>query len=68
MIVVRQVLFNPSKSLVTAMAPLFLDDDNNSCSEAGQAGSDIKCWRELLIRVGGSRHGMEQKEKNNPIG
>jgi hypothetical protein len=54
MIVVHQVLFNPSKPLVTAMAPLFFHDDNNSCLEAGQAGSDIKCWRELLILVGGS--------------
>jgi hypothetical protein len=53
MIVVRQVLFNPSEPLVTSMAPLFFHDDNNSCLEAGQAGSDIKCWRELLIRVGG---------------
>jgi hypothetical protein len=35
------------------VAPLFFHDDNNSCLEAGQAGSDIKCWWELLIRVGG---------------
>jgi hypothetical protein len=47
------VLFNLGKPLVTAMAPLFFHDDNNSCLEAGQAGSDIKCWWELLIRVGG---------------
>jgi hypothetical protein len=40
MIVVCQVLFNPSKPLVTAMAPPFFHDDNNSCLEAGQAGSD----------------------------
>jgi hypothetical protein len=46
-------LFNPSEPLVTALAPLFFHDDNNSCLEAGQAGSDIKCWQELLIRVGG---------------
>jgi hypothetical protein len=32
---------------------LFFHDDNNSCLEAGQAGSDIKCWQELLICVGG---------------
>jgi hypothetical protein len=42
MIVVRKVLFNPSKPLVTAMAPLFFHDNNNSFLEAGQAGSDIK--------------------------
>jgi hypothetical protein len=53
MIVVHQVLLNLSEPLVTAMAPLFSHDDNNSCLEAGQAGSDIKCWWELLICVGG---------------
>jgi hypothetical protein len=41
--VVHQVLLNLSEPLVTAMAPLFSHDDNNSCLEAGQAGSDIKC-------------------------
>jgi hypothetical protein len=37
MIVELQVLINPSKPLVTAMAPLFFHDDNNFCLEAGQA-------------------------------
>jgi hypothetical protein len=53
MIVVHKVLFNPSEPLVTAMAPLFFHDENNSFLEAGQAGSDIKCWQEVLINVGG---------------
>jgi hypothetical protein len=46
MIVVCQVLFNPSKPLVTAMAPLFFHDDNNSCLEAGQ--------QVVISSVGGS--------------
>jgi hypothetical protein len=46
MIVVCQVLFNPSKPLVTAMAPLFFHDENNSCLEAGQ--------QVVISSVGGS--------------
>jgi hypothetical protein len=44
MIVIHQVLFNPGKSLVTAMTSLFFHDDNN-------------CWRQkkqlVMSSVGG---------------
>jgi hypothetical protein len=36
MIVVRQVLFNPGKPLVTAMTPLLFHDDNNCWKQEKQ--------------------------------
>jgi hypothetical protein len=44
MIVVHQVLFNPSEPLATAMAPLFFHDDNNSCLEAGTLCKMLRIW------------------------
>jgi hypothetical protein len=51
MIVVCQVLFNPGKPLVTAMALLFYHD--NKLLEEGKAGSNVECWEAVLLYVGG---------------